>query len=463
MSSQQQTNTSSPRSYVNAAKTVPVSTPPKREQAILLDAIEPFKLFDYVKAISAIVGAKNIIFASRIANNRICIYLSNLDTIDRLLSIHKTIMVGETHVAVRRLVTPSKRIIISNVSPSIPHELIGTYLRNYGLKLVSPVTYLRAGIPTEEFAHILSFRRQVYISPPEDDNIELPSTLIIPHEEINYRIFLSHDNMECFICKKTGHISNNCPNTAQSLPRLPHTQQEKTNNTDGPSQADISEINNINIDHTPHKDNTLTMEQPTMESTTQQETTKKRPLTPSTSTTESHSFEQDFETTNDDPTNAKSEVMPPPPTLQHISRKDSGTSKTPKPKRQRTSTSRERAQTDDTLSEIKTLFENDPSKYPLPYENFRTFIENCHGNNNPLTEAYRFTSEITTLLSTVVEIRQIIKNKSLKNRLTRLAKKLEKEIKQKGIEVESVASLSSQNSQEDETADVLSEPSAGFL
>jgi hypothetical protein len=47
---------------------------PTKEQAIVFNAIEGLKLDDYVVAIGNIVTPKNVLFASRISNSRICTY-----------------------------------------------------------------------------------------------------------------------------------------------------------------------------------------------------------------------------------------------------------------------------------------------------------------------------------------------------------------------------------------------------
>lgn len=50
----------------------------------------------------------------------------------------------------RRLVTPAKRIILSNVNLCIPHDILETEIQRIGYKLASPMNFLRAGIPGEE-------------------------------------------------------------------------------------------------------------------------------------------------------------------------------------------------------------------------------------------------------------------------------------------------------------------------
>jgi hypothetical protein len=186
---------------------------PKKDQAIILSVDDNLKLGDYVTSISEIVEPKNITFASRISNNRVCIFLSSSQLAESLARQHKTIVIKGIDISIRRLITPSKRIILSNVCPSIPHNMLEQLIRQIGLQPLSTVSFLRAGIPGEQFAHILSFRRQIYVEDNKD--IELPSSMVITFEDTSYRIFLNYDDMCCFICKKPGHIASQCTQHAE--------------------------------------------------------------------------------------------------------------------------------------------------------------------------------------------------------------------------------------------------------
>lgn len=66
-------------------------------------------------------------------------------------------------VSFRRLISYTKRIVIFNVSSCIPHGYVERAIKSYGLQLSSTITFLKAGIPGDEFSHILSFSRQTYV------------------------------------------------------------------------------------------------------------------------------------------------------------------------------------------------------------------------------------------------------------------------------------------------------------
>lgn len=430
---------STPRgSYANVASSVPVVTFPKKEQAIVLGAIEGPKLRDYVKAISDITGPKNITFASRMSNNRICIYLSSTQAVDNLIKSHEKITVLDTEICIRRLITPAKRIIVSNASPYIPHEIIATALRSIGLKLVSQISFLRAGIPGDEFSHVLSFRRQVYVTPLED-NTSLPASIVIKFEETNQRVFLTFDDMTCFLCKQPNHVAANCPNTT-------------TSSTDAPTFIGLTPSQSI----IPTNEATLiatsildTTTEPTdlpeigMLLDPNDKTPRKRPIFIASSSTSSLP-----KTENEMPPLKSKDSHEFTPPSQH----------TQSQKKLKRSRSLEISDLTAHFENVEKVMEENPTQFSIKYPALKCFIENSFGNADPLREARRFTNDIPGLLQTLTEIYPNITEKSLKNRCTRLKKKLIHQLqKEEGLEMEtqSIASTASQESTDDNLIELL--------
>ncbi|CAH1155699.1 unnamed protein product [Phaedon cochleariae] len=200
-----------PMTFSTVASQQAVPKFPKQDQAILFPFIDGIKLQEYVVALGPIVQPKNILFSSRISNNRICIYLSSTEAVNSFLKNCGQIKIKENIIDARRLITPASRLILSNVCPAIPHEIIQTHLVNLGMKLLSPISFLRVGIQEPQYSHVLSFRRQVYYSPT--DNMPIPESFLIKFEGTSYRIFLSKDGLNCYKCKKSGHLAASCPET----------------------------------------------------------------------------------------------------------------------------------------------------------------------------------------------------------------------------------------------------------
>lgn len=124
-------------SYSNIAKTYP-----KKEQAIVLTALDNTKLKEYLFAIGKIVNPKFMIAASRISRGRICVYFDSKSTADNFIENHGGITINDTFITARKLVNPTKKVILSNIHPTIPDSFILEQLQNHNLQPVSSVKTL---------------------------------------------------------------------------------------------------------------------------------------------------------------------------------------------------------------------------------------------------------------------------------------------------------------------------------
>lgn len=181
---------------------------PNREQAIVFNSIDGVPQKDYVITIGQIVQPKNILFVSRISNNRFCIFLNSKEILESLIAKNPEITINGHKIQLRRLLNPAKRIVISNVCPSIPNATILHALQNLDISPSSQINHLKAGINLVGYEHILSFRRQVYIK--HEDIPKLPGSLSLSHNQSQFRVFFTDDTLTCYTCHKTGHTSNTC-------------------------------------------------------------------------------------------------------------------------------------------------------------------------------------------------------------------------------------------------------------
>ncbi|OXU16379.1 hypothetical protein TSAR_008961 [Trichomalopsis sarcophagae] len=140
---------------------------PKREQGLIMDCVQDLNLTDYACTIGNIVQPKNVLYASRISINRICLYLSPKELVTDLTDKYQTVQIENKEVNIRPLVTKQKRIIFSNVSPDIPNFVFENILYKLNVKRSSPVITLRAAIAREGYSHVASFRRQVFVNPTD--------------------------------------------------------------------------------------------------------------------------------------------------------------------------------------------------------------------------------------------------------------------------------------------------------
>ncbi|KAK2578088.1 hypothetical protein KPH14_001321 [Odynerus spinipes] len=228
-------------SYASATKN---SIFPSKHQAIIIDAVDGSTMKDYVQTIANITGTNAIRFASRIFNGRICIYLDSINTAKNMVTNHSKLIINNTYTTVRPLLNPAQRIILSNVSPTIPHDHIENFFKENNIRLTSKMAFIRAGIQDAGFTHVMSFRRQIFINP--EDTSKLPDSFLITHDETQYRIFVSSDKVSCFVCKQEGHVANQCPtNTKPTLLNNDNAEPLVTNNsTDQTKKVINNDISN---------------------------------------------------------------------------------------------------------------------------------------------------------------------------------------------------------------------------
>lgn len=107
-----QQNSFSQASFANVARN---ENFPKRDSGILINYIEGTQIQDYIRAVGAIVGPRNVKHAARVPSNRICIFLTNKKLVEDLVTTHNFLKIKDHSTEVRRLVAPEQRVVISNL------------------------------------------------------------------------------------------------------------------------------------------------------------------------------------------------------------------------------------------------------------------------------------------------------------------------------------------------------------
>lgn len=77
----------------------------------------------------------------------------------------------------------------------------------------------------EGYKHIMSFRRQIFLK--HEDISKLPNALVITLNETQFRIFFTDDKITCFLCKATGHTTNNCKHNIENILEVAFTQHKQ--------------------------------------------------------------------------------------------------------------------------------------------------------------------------------------------------------------------------------------------
>lgn len=424
-------NNSTQQSYAKVTKNTN-HVFPNKNQAIIINVIDEIPLEEYIYEIGNIVGPENITHTSKLSNSRLCIFFNKKELVDKIVTEHNFISVNEHVTEIRRYINPAQRLIISNVCPSISHSIIEQALTENGIKLVSPISFLRAGLSREEYRHILSFRRQVYIAPEEEQHTCIPNSLVISDEDTSYRIFLSVD-VTCFVCKQKGHMANKCPTkqiteqevlTNQTVTNIIEENTTVVNDTEN-TASKTNERNNESPTETEKTDNQKApVNNNTIEDTTQATRINPKRGAPSTSSIDDESVvdipEETTQSQIDNDTETNKNTQSPQEKIK---------SKQKKPKTDKRSHSPDsQCNLQEILSPLKAEIEDNPNMYTLNYEELYKFIEQVQTTSDKLNTAREFTNDITGLLLTLKDLHNHLLDRATKNKFTRLIKRIREQL-----------------------------------
>lgn len=377
------------------------ATYPKKDQAILFTSIDGITIKDYIVGLGSLIGPQNLRYASRISNNRVCCYLSSKDCVDKFMTEHAGISVGDIFIAARRLITPASRIVLSNLPPIIPDEIIESALKSVGLKVVSPISDIGVGIGMPQYNHVGSFRRQVYIVP--DENQVLPPSLIINFEGDGYRMYLSNDELRCFLCKTVGHISKQCTNNTGKDP-------PKESTDAAPCATESRTANVCELEKFGPKAN-----QNSAISVDSNITALSKDLAPMTGVKRALSSE---------PAISESDENTKLTSQENVSCQDS-LQKSVTFKKVRKRSKKRKPDPPEAFEPLIPIFEK--KKFILSFNDFKTFLAEVKGNSHPKTIARQFTKDLPLLVDMLNSLASLIEVRALKERFRRLTVSLSKD------------------------------------
>uniref|UniRef100_A0A6V7LX22 CCHC-type domain-containing protein n=1 Tax=Bracon brevicornis TaxID=1563983 RepID=A0A6V7LX22_9HYME len=353
---------------------------PKKDQAIILEAIDGFTSRDYALALGKVVNPAEMISIAHISNKRIMILLSNKNLVEKLTEKETKIDIKGTEIVIHSYISKTKRVILSNVFPWIPASLIENKLIEHGITLASPIAPVRAGINDVGFTHLVCNRRQVEI--PMSDVTKLPEKFSVHHDSIDYWIFASADSVVCFVCKKKGHLARHCPE-ANPPATLPLNNQTLINDVN---------IQNVNISDSHSKENSSINDE--MEIEMEMVNKEKR-----------NRSEASLSTNCNTPLKKKIEISP--------SDNNSGFS-LPEFK----------DKINEQLTLAKTHIEEHKDNYPVSFEQLETFLVRSHCCQDPTSVALSFTQDVDGLKTMMTNVYKFLNDRAMKKRFAKITKKL---------------------------------------
>lgn len=225
-------------------------TTPKKDQGLIIEAAEGLKIKQYIEAVGEIIGCENIIYASRMSRDRICLYLNSKNHINEIIQNFDSINIEENILSIRPLILRAKKFYLNSVCPSIPSSYLHDKITELGINITSKIQRERMTNENGKLSHIFSFRRTFYGIP--EKNAQIPDSILLHFDHENHRIFLSTEIKRCSKCHKIGHLIEKCGlnKTNDTQPATTHTHNNDNNNTTIPESQNVL-LNNATNHTTP--------------------------------------------------------------------------------------------------------------------------------------------------------------------------------------------------------------------
>lgn len=184
----------------------------KKEQAVVIEARDGIALKDYALAVTRKIGSENLMFISKISDNQICATLSSKNLVDRIISENNTIEINEHQLNISPLTTQGQRIVFSNVCPWIPDSVLVESLMNYGIRMESDISCLKADLNVPELSHVASHRRQAFINSDDVRKIPEGGILRVKRDGLTYNVHVAAESMDAELPLGTDNDERNNQN-----------------------------------------------------------------------------------------------------------------------------------------------------------------------------------------------------------------------------------------------------------
>lgn len=174
-----------------------------QKHGVVIRLIDYTENDDYLDAISQVVSQNNMLAAGRMTKRFVC-FFSTLSDVEKVVS--EGLEIRGEHVTVEHYSKPASKIVISNVPPCIPNDILRPIIARKG-EIVGDIKPIP--ISSGRFKHIQSFRRSVSVI-LDRPNENMSDAIDIFFDGQTHQIYLSSNQPKCFNCFEFGHISKYC-------------------------------------------------------------------------------------------------------------------------------------------------------------------------------------------------------------------------------------------------------------
>ena len=314
--------------------------------------------------------------------------MSSKELADNLVDNNVKITIKEHVIGIRHLFTNNKRIVLSNVQPFIPSNIIEQELSKHGIYPMSKIQKIKAtAVSTPGYSHVLSFRRQMYIKP--EDISRLPETLKINFEDSNFRIYLSTDKVICFLCKEEGHLQKDCQNVSPTFPHLDTVQNPLK---DESPKAKFTTENEITVQHDQVQSEIMKNQMPPPI------TTKRAHSSNSSNSDSTKSHVNPKKTNNDALKQASKKVKTINHTIEEVREK---------------------------LEPAKKFIIDNSDNTSIDFDCISNFILDTYGNSDIKTVLTSYSFDQMNLYQYLTELNKFVSNRHMKSKVTKIRNKLQ--------------------------------------
>lgn len=192
---------------------------PSRKNAVIIENTQEISQDQCLRAVANIIGGRNIHYCTRLSGGRICLYLTNQEYVNQLVT-EGGIVVNQVYLTIRKYITEATKFVISNCPPEMTDESLKKILEPYG-RVVSSPTRLKVSTTHEDLKHIRTWRRIVYVMIPSEAP-EAPKRLVVTSPEgVKTTLYIDKDEIMCDYCKVPGHLEEKCKKKASDQEDFP--------------------------------------------------------------------------------------------------------------------------------------------------------------------------------------------------------------------------------------------------